>query len=69
MEATPKACGIDAVLGALTGKDRVETVADNRCVTCNSPDMRFRNALSRKEYTISGMCQSCQDSVFCGEEE
>ena len=64
IEATPKAYGIDAVLGALTGKDRVETVAESRCVTCKAPDMRFRDDLSRKEYTISGMCQKCQDVVF-----
>jgi hypothetical protein len=24
----------------------------------------FRNELSRREYTISGLCQACQDSVF-----
>lgn len=24
----------------------------------------FRDDLSRKEYTISGMCQQCQDKVF-----
>lgn len=24
----------------------------------------FRDALSRKEYVISGMCQRCQDEVF-----
>ena len=24
----------------------------------------FRNELSAREYRISGMCQSCQDSVF-----
>lgn len=24
----------------------------------------FRNDLSRKEYTISGMCQDCQDAMF-----
>ena len=68
MEATPKDYSIDAALGALTGKDRVETVADGKCMTCNSPDMGFKDDLSRKEYTISGMCQSCQDSVFGGGE-
>lgn len=28
----------------------------------------FRDELSAKEYTIGGMCQSCQDSVFGTEE-
>jgi hypothetical protein len=37
------------------------------CVTCGSTKIGpgdFRNALSRKEFTISHMCQECQDSVF-----
>ena len=36
------------------------------CVTCPAPivDADFDNELSRKEYGISGMCQSCQDNVF-----
>lgn len=24
----------------------------------------FRDELSRKEYTISGLCQTCQDKIF-----
>jgi hypothetical protein len=28
----------------------------------------FKDALSKKEYGISGLCQVCQDSVFGGEE-
>lgn len=38
------------------------------CPTCQKPlkgdTSEFRDDLSRKEYTISGMCQSCQDGVF-----
>ena len=35
------------------------------CVTCGKPVITpFRDALSEREYTISGMCQACQDSVF-----
>lgn len=64
-EATYKDYAIDAALSAITGKDRVETVADNRCVTCDTVDpVEFRDDLSRREYTISGMCQMCQDKVF-----
>lgn len=35
------------------------------CPTCGE-DIRgpFRNAISEREYLISGMCQGCQDSVF-----
>lgn len=34
------------------------------CVTCGGPVGEFRDALSQKEYGISGMCQECQNSVF-----
>jgi hypothetical protein len=30
----------------------------------NPPAFLFRNTLSCTEYQISGMCQTCQDSVF-----
>ena len=32
--------------------------------SCNKPAINFRNEISKKEYTISGLCQQCQDSVF-----
>ena len=54
-------------------KDKVK--ADLVCVfigeghtgnpSCRPSD--FRDGLSRKEFTISGMCQACQDDVFGGE--
>lgn len=34
------------------------------CPTCAVPIGEFRNALSRREFQISGMCQDCQDEVF-----
>ena len=37
------------------------------CVTCGSSKIKsedFKDDLSRKEFTIAHMCQSCQDSVF-----
>jgi len=36
------------------------------CPTCGEKiNMRdFRDALSKKEYKISGMCQKCQDKIF-----
>ena len=34
------------------------------CPTCSREIGEFRDALSKKEFSISGMCQSCQDSVF-----
>jgi hypothetical protein len=34
------------------------------CAICGGKAEQFRDALSAKEYTISRMCQGCQDGVF-----
>ena len=41
----------------------------NRCPFCkNIINQRdFRDDISRKEFQISGLCQSCQDEFFGGE--
>lgn len=39
-------------------------ISDNKCPTCGRIIGSFRNAISKKEYSISGMCQVCQDEVF-----
>jgi len=35
-----------------------------KCATCGKSIGEFKDALSKREYSISGMCQECQDSVF-----
>lgn len=44
----------------------VDRVHMNLCPLCGQPVKieDFRDALSRKEYTISGMCQKCMDNIF-----
>jgi hypothetical protein len=64
---TPKNPKIDAILTSLSGTSRVGSVIENICVFRNDGNehsMVFTDELSRKEFTISGMCQTCQDSVF-----
>lgn len=39
-------------------------VKANCCPMCKQPIGEFKNELSRKEYTISGICQTCQDDIF-----
>lgn len=41
------------------------------CPTCNKPIdfSKFKDELNKKEFKISGMCQTCQDSVFESEKE
>lgn len=63
-EPAKKAPGIDALLSDLMGRDRGATIRSNKCMTCGGDANDFKDALSVKEYGISGMCQRCQDSVF-----
>ena len=53
-----------------TGVDRRRAITQDVCVPkpigCGQPAVTFRDALSRKEFTISGLCQKCQDAFFGG---
>ena len=42
----------------------VERFERGLCAMCGAKINDFRDALSEKEYSISGMCQKCQDSIF-----
>lgn len=47
-------------------KPMIELVRNKKCPFCKK-DMEneyFRDKLSIKEYTISGLCQDCQDEMF-----
>ncbi len=60
---------IDDYTSAAFGKSRVESIENDICVFCHNLAVKFRDKLSEKEFTISGLCQKCQDSVFSDEEE
>ena len=68
MKATNKAPAIEAFLSSLIDSPltREETLEQGLCATCGHDvlDTSFRDELSFKEFTISGMCQDCQDKVF-----
>jgi hypothetical protein len=34
------------------------------CVKCGCEVKEFKDALSAREYQISGLCQQCQDEIF-----
>ena len=55
---------LDKVAMKLWGRSLVKSLKIEACVTCGSDANHFRDELSRKEYSISGMCQHCQDGVF-----
>lgn len=65
-----KAPGMESMLDNITesmyGRKRTTSIEGDICVTCGAkaPPESFTDALSKKEYAISGMCQSCQDKTF-----
>lgn len=34
------------------------------CVSCGEEAKNFKDEVSKKEFSISGMCQECQDFTF-----
>jgi hypothetical protein len=47
---------------------RRDSIIADICTGCGRAAVSFDDALSEKEYTISGLCQQCQDKWF-GKEE
>ena len=68
MEPSSKSAALDLMLSNLMGKSREIQIASNLCMVCDGDANSLRDTLSETEYTISGMCQICQDLVFNGGE-
>ena len=69
MKPTVKAQGIEDVLTALSGDARRHAVYENRClkqpIGCGQVVVPEEwDALTQKEFSISGLCADCQDSIF-----
>lgn len=43
---------------------RTTHIESDTCTMCGGEAKEFKDELSRREYTISGMCQKCQDKTF-----
>lgn len=62
-------------MNELTRRLAKNPIENKRCAAkpfgCGKPvDVKeFKDVLSAKEYYISGLCQTCQDSVFNTEDE
>lgn len=41
-------------------------VIEGKCPMCSKEikETEFKDKLSKKEYSISGLCQKCQDDIF-----
>jgi len=71
MNPTHKSYSLEKDINAFIGADRQETIRNNQCVPapigCGrqiDPEIEFVDEISRKEFTISGLCQDCQNKVF-----
>jgi hypothetical protein len=64
MQPTQKSEPINSFASELIGRGRVESIKGNICTMCGEFAVGFNDALSEREYTISGMCQDCQDSMY-----
>ncbi len=66
LEPTKKSPQIETLITHMFGIDRVAQIKNRVCVFCGVSvnEDSFKDELSKKEYTISGICQSCQDKTF-----
>jgi len=54
-----------------TNPTMIPDIQQGNCVWCHKPvkENEFTDELSKKEYSVTGMCQVCQDNMFNGLEE
>ena len=66
MKPTKKSRRIEVFLDSLF--DRTESITNNSCVVkeTHKVNLKFRDDISKDEYRISGLCQTCQDEIFLG---
>ena len=55
-----------AVAAGILPQEFIDNLKNRKCPVCGADVSKanFRDELSLKEFTISGMCQECQDKVF-----
>lgn len=64
MKPTTKSKEMNAFLDTILPHGREESIRSNVCAWCGKYVEGFKDALSVKEYRISGFCQACQDNAF-----
>jgi hypothetical protein len=55
---------LDSMSKQLFGRSRSESIGNRVCVSCGKSAQGFSNEQAAKEYTISGLCETCQDKAF-----
>lgn len=48
--------------------DYARAKAHQTCIICGRPAVKFRDPSARFEYTVSALCQECQDQLFSSRE-
>jgi len=48
--------------------DYARAKAQQTCIMCGYPATGFRDPSARFEYTVSALCQQCQDQLFSSSE-
>lgn len=64
MKPSDKTPEMEAFLKEMFGVDRVKCIKEDKCVFCGHEAKEFHDEKSRAEFSISGMCQKCQDETF-----
>lgn len=44
--------------------EAVDAIKNEKCPFCREDIGEFKDEISKREYEISGLCQTCQDGVF-----
>ena len=55
---------LDKLAEMAFGRTMTEAINEGICIRCGKPKGYFRDAISETEYSISQMCQVCQDWFF-----
>jgi hypothetical protein len=69
MNPSHKSEQVDNDITTIFGVDRRANIKGDLCTSCGQAAITFRDGLSRLEYTISGLCQACQDIIFVEPED
>jgi hypothetical protein len=67
VKPTNKSEQLEAAIMELMEIDRLMIIALGECMVCDATGIRresFTSEVSAKEYTIGGLCQTCQNDVF-----
>jgi hypothetical protein len=60
---------LDNLSSRIYGRTRTDSIAHAVCVFCGGPATEFTDDVSTREFSITGMCQRCQDKFFVEDEE